>query len=206
MGREAHCDVAWGDDTGTVKVLLDRDTLILRGAVARRIKLSEMRDIRVVGTGLRFVAGSDEVLLALPRQEATRWARAIAAPPPSLREKLGLDLGRLAILVGVPDDPALQVALRGCTTDQPDQASMVVARVHNDSEAMHGVRTHALLRPGRPIWVVHDKGRGAVYGEAAVRSAMRAAGFTDTKVAAVSDWLTATRYVMRQEGSAEDKR
>jgi hypothetical protein len=197
MGREAHCDCAWGNDTGTVKVLLERDMLILRGAVARRIKLSEMRDIRVEGTGLRFTAGTDEVLLALPRQEATRWARAIAAPPPSLREKMGLDLGRLAILVGVPDDPALQVALRGCTTDQPELAAMVVARVHNDAEAMQAVRTHALLRPGRPLWVVHDKGRGAVYGEAAVRAAMRAAGFADTKVAAVSDWLTATRYVIK---------
>jgi hypothetical protein len=204
MGREAHCDVAWGDDTGTVKVLLERDTLILRGAVARRIKLSEMRDIRVVGTGLRFVAGSDEVLLALSRQEATRWARAIAAPPPSLREKLGLDLGRLAVLVGVPDDPALQVAVRGCTTDKPELASMVVARVHNDAEAMQAVRVHALLQPGRPIWIVHDKGRGAVYGEAAVRAAMRAAGFVDTKVAAVSDWLTATRYVIRPEGSPKE--
>jgi hypothetical protein len=49
-----------------------------------------------------------------------------------------------------------------------------------------------------PFWIVHGKGKAAAFGDnAPVRALMRGRGFIDTKVSAVSDALSATRYVRR---------
>jgi hypothetical protein len=48
-----------------------------------------------------------------------------------------------------------------------------------------------------PAWAVYQKGRAAPLGERGVRDFMRRSGFIDTKVAAVSERLTAPRFVMR---------
>jgi len=45
--------------------------------------------------------------------------------------------------------------------------------------------------------VVHGKGARSAFGETAVRRIMREAGYKDTKVSAVSDTLSATRYSRR---------
>ena len=56
------------------------------------------------------------------------------------------------------------------------------------------LRIHATLPRGTPIWIVHGKGPRAPFGEGPVRRLMREAGYRDTKVSAVSDDLSATRY------------
>ena len=45
------------------------------------------------------------------------------------------------------------------------------------------------------VWVVHGKGPDADQSDALVRIAMRGRGYVDNKTSAVSDKLTATRYV-----------
>jgi hypothetical protein len=45
-----------------------------------------------------------------------------------------------------------------------------------------------------PLWAVYPKGMAANPGEAAIRSALRSAGWMDNKTCAVSARLTATRY------------
>lgn len=48
-----------------------------------------------------------------------------------------------------------------------------------------------------PVWIIHGKGKAAIFGEGPVRTLMRERGFIDTKVSAVSDSLSATRYAKR---------
>jgi hypothetical protein len=50
------------------------------------------------------------------------------------------------------------------------------------------------LPGGSQIWIIHGKGRETAFGEARVRQGMRSGGFVDSKVAAVSQGLTANRY------------
>ncbi len=54
----------------------------------------------------------------------------------------------------------------------------------------------AALAPS-PVWIVHGKGKAAVFGDNAVRAAMRAEGWIDIKACAVSETLSATRYKRR---------
>ncbi|MBD5633221.1 MAG: hypothetical protein IAI49_01980, partial [Candidatus Eremiobacteraeota bacterium] len=74
-----------------------------------------------------------------------------------------------------------------------------VAVVRTDDRAAlarwaEAARAHARLPP---IWVVYVKGRSAPLGESAVREEMRRFGFVDTKIAAVSERLTALCFVKR---------
>jgi hypothetical protein len=72
-----------------------------------------------------------------------------------------------------------------------------VAVVADAAALEHALRLHEALPSGAPIWVIHGKGSRSPFGEAAVRRIMREAGYLDTKVSAVSDTRSATRYSRR---------
>ncbi len=52
------------------------------------------------------------------------------------------------------------------------------------------------LRGGGALWTLRRKGAGAAVSEGDVRSAARAAGLTDVKVAAFSEERTADKFVV----------
>jgi hypothetical protein len=201
MGRETRCQCRWGAEKGQVVAKLESAELLLRGDIRRQVPLTAMQNVLADVRGLSFAVGEEMVLIELPAAEAASWARKIAAPPPSLRQKLGLHEEGGAFVVGPVDTPELADALCGAVVSQPAQARMMIASASNDDALQAALRVHASLPPGAPIWVIHGKGRDARFGESAVRSIMRAAGFIDTKVASVSSSLTATRY-----GKASDRK
>lgn len=190
MGREALARVAIGAEQGEVKALLEGQELILRGAVRRRFARDAVHDVAATDGVLTFACAGEEVRLVLGPGIAEAWQRALLAPPPSLRAKLGLESGATAVVLGCCDDPALAAALAGVTTAQADVADLVVARIDSPAELGQARAVAA----GRPLWVVYPKGKAAPFGDAAVRAAMRVAGWRDTKACAVSAVLTATRY------------
>jgi len=53
----------------------------------------------------------------------------------------------------------------------------------------------------RHVWIVHRKGKGAQLGDTAIRAALRTRGYIDTKVSAVSDSSSATRYTLRSRSA-----
>lgn len=190
MGREAVVRAEAGSEAGEVKAVLEARELILRGAIRRRFPKAAMQDVRVEGEALHFSCAGESVFLGLGRTAAEAWARAIAAPPPGLRAKLGLDKGAKALLVGCCDDPELGEALDGVLTDSREAAAMVVARIDGPEDLARALAVSAAL----PLWTVYPKGRGVSFGDAAIRAALREAGWRDSKSCAVSDRLTAVRY------------
>lgn len=190
MGREALVHAEVGAEAGEVKALLESRELILRGTIRRCLPKTALKSVRVDGAVLSFTCDGETVRLHLGGKVAEAWAKAIATPPPSLRAKLGLDKGAKALLIGVCDDPVLADALEGALTDDPALASMVIARVDKPEDLVAAQAACQVL----PIWAVYRKGKPAVFSDSAVRAALRAAGFRDTKSCAVSDRLTATRY------------
>jgi hypothetical protein len=121
----------------------------------------------------------------------------MATPPPSLRRKLGFGEAAKVLVYGAIGSDVLADALHGAVVSTPSQADMALAVVGDAASLAAGIAAHAHLPPGRPLWIVHGKGRATAFGEAAVRQIMRESGFIDTKLAAVSDALTATRYSRR---------
>ena len=191
MGREAVVSATAGEDAGEVKAILEGGELILRGAFRRRWPRAALTGVRVEDGRLCLMAAGEPVRLDLgPLVEG--WARALVTPPPSLRAKLGLDKGK-ALVVGPVADAELSTALEGATVGSLAEAAMVVAVVTTEADLAAAL---AALdgRRDRPLWAVYPKGRGVVFGDGAIRTALRAAGMMDTKVSAVSERLTATRY------------
>lgn len=173
---------------------LESTELILRGEFRASALLASLTSVQVTGDTLRFRAGGDDVALVLGAA-AQRWAAALVKPRPTLAARLGITPHSRLVVEGRVDDEALAAALAGASTPAAGGPEMIVARV-DDAQTLVDVATRhrALLARGVPIWVVYTKGRGAPFGEAAIRTFLRQRGLMDLKVASVSATLTALKF------------
>ncbi len=190
MGREAIVKAEIGAEAGEVRAILEAQELILRGAIKRRFAKADMADVLAADDVLRFSCQGEHVKLHLATKLAQAWAKAIATPPPGLRTKLGLDKGAKTLLTKACDDSQLAEALQGAVTKDPAGAAMVIAPIDGPDDLALALKASK----GLPVWTIYAKGKAAQFGDAAIRTALRAEGFKDTKSCAVSDRLTATRY------------
>lgn len=199
MGREASCTARVGAETAEAKALLESTTVVLRGDLKRRWDIAALQQLRVEGDELRFNVGDEEVALVLGEKEAGKWLTKLQTPPPTLAAKLGVSAENPALLIGPtigPLDPALAEALAGGLTTNPRQARMLVAVLSKPSELPRMADYHAGMIC-KTVWVVHPKGPDASPSDTEIRLELRSRGYVDNKTSAVSDKLTATRYVRR---------
>lgn len=199
MGREASCTARVGAESAEVTALLESTTVVLRGAIKRKWAIAALRNLRVDGEALCFDAEGEAVALALGDKEAGKWLAKLQAPPPTLAAKLGVSADNPALLIGPTVgtlDPALAEALSQGLTGNVKTARMLVAVISKPGELERMAEFHATMIC-KTVWVVHGKGPGAFPSEAEVRTAMRGWGYVDNKTSAVSEKLTATRYVKR---------
>ncbi|ADL00141.1 hypothetical protein [Brevundimonas subvibrioides] len=192
MGREAFAEVSYAGRSGKAKVLLEAEGIIARRPVGMTIARASIRALAVEGGDLTGQADQGPFRLSLGAGEALKWKANLDRPLPTLAAKMGLRPGLAVWTLGPFEGSELVEALTGVVPVTPEQAVLGVARV-TGPEAAEAV---AACAPS-PVWIVHDKGRAAVFGEAAVRTAMRAAGWIDSKACAVSATLSATRYGRR---------
>ena len=189
MGREAEGHAVWRGASGAVKAYLESDGIILRGEIRGKLRRDGLRDWRVEGEDLCLRAEGEPLVLTLGAKEAAAWVRALEKPVPSLAAKLGVSAAARAWLIGGPAPEEIAVALAGCQATRPDAAAVIIAVLTGpeDLEAALAAGSAAGLR----VWCVHGKGKGAAVGDAAVRSAFRAAGWPDEKPKASEEgWLT----------------
>jgi len=206
MGREAQLRAEWRGESGPTKALLESRELILRGAVRARIPRESISSVEIRGAGLILRCGGETLMLDFGAADAShgtggdaaarRWRTALLTPAPSLASKLGVDAEHPAYVVGALDDAELQRALAGATVADPAGAGSIVAVIEDDAGMSAAVELSAAL-PALPLWCVYPKGSAAAVTGAEVREELRARGYIDTKSSAVSDRLTATRYVHR---------
>jgi len=200
MGREASCTARVGAESAEVAALLESTTVVLRGEIKRKWEIATLQNLRVDGEELRFEAGDEAVALVLGEKEAGRWLKKLQTPPPTLAAKLGVSADNPALLIGPTVgalDPALAEALAGGITTNLREARMLVAVLSKPSELPRMAEFHADMIC-KTVWVVYPKGPDASPSDTEVRTAMRGWGYVDNKTSAVSDALTATRYVQTQ--------
>ena len=205
MGREASCTARVGQETAEVTALLESTTVVLRGALKRKWEIAALQNLRVEGGELRFEIGDEAVALALGEKEAGKWLTKLQTPPPTLAAKLGVSAANPALLIGPTVgtlDPALAEALAGSITTNMREARMLVAVLSKASELPRMAEFHADMIC-KTVWVVHPKGPDADPSDAEVRVAMRGWGYVDNKTSAVSDKLTATRWVRSEAAPAK---
>jgi hypothetical protein len=201
VGREANCHCRWSGGSAAVKALLETHELILRGELRRTFAITALSAVAAEAEDLRFTVQGETYALALGAEQARRWALKIATPPPTLAEKLGVGPTKKARVIGRLDEPVLKAALEGAIAALDDEPALSLAVISDSASLDEAVGMHASGAQDRPLWIVHGKGPGASFGEAAVRRHMRAAGYIDLKVSAVSETLSATRYARAASGT-----
>jgi hypothetical protein len=195
MGREARCACHWNGREGDVRILLEPPDVIVRGAFTARVPIDGLR-AGVRGDALELTIAGDRVAFLLGESVARRWADAIATPQPSLATKLGIGSATRLHVVGASDDTELSAAIAATQTPAFTAGDEDLCLVRTDDAEILGAWARAAaVRARAPVWIVYTKGRNAPLGEAAVRDIMRRNGFVDTKVASVSERLTALRFV-----------
>ena len=196
VGREATTVARWQGDVAEVKVLLESTEIILRGAIRARIPRAAITAVRCQDDTLIIDVGADQLKLELGPVETVKWADILLKPPPTLAEKLGISPDRPAFIVGTVDDPALSGALHLSTVRMPGMATALIAVLHEPDD-LDAALNVAQRTPELPIWCLHGRGKQAAVTGTEVRTRLRAAGYIDNKISAVSEEWTATRYVHR---------
>jgi hypothetical protein len=167
--------------------------------MSRRFPFAEMKRVRAQGGKLCFEFKAERWSLAIGSEMAAKWAAAILKPPASLAKKMGIT-GEITVEVaGAVDDKALEEALAEANALTKRSGELIVARVDAPGALAQVLKAKAEpLEKGVPLWVVFPKGRGHALNEHDVRELCLAAGLVDHKVTAVSDRLTALRFVKRR--------
>jgi len=199
MGREAACTCVWEGKKSTVKALIEPPELILRGELRRRVPIAKMQSIKVERDQLRFTVDGESVALLVGSTLAAKWADALLKPPPTLAKKLGISAETAVWMIGQVDDQALEVALAEAKSVSHCSGDIILARVETTDE-LHFTLMSAKdkLEEGIPIWFIYRKGPGHPLNENLVRTTALATGIVDTKVASVSNVLSALRFVKRR--------
>jgi hypothetical protein len=198
MGREAACTCIWAGIGAQVKALIEPPHLILRGGFRRRLPLAELRNVRADGDLLHFDFRQDSISLVLDNGLAAKWAQAITALPVTLAKKLGITPETCVRVLGIVDDDGLREALAVAQKASKNHGDLVLARVDVGRDVLRTLKATAPdLAAGKPIWFIYPKGSGHMMTEADLRAIVLPTGLVDTKVAAVSQRLTALRFVKR---------
>lgn len=197
MGREARAIADWRGQTAQVKALLESHEIVLRGGIRARIPRSDVTAVATVGGRLDLLAAGEPLVLTLGEPEAGKWAAALLRPPPSLADKLGVSTSKRAFVTGSLADGTLRAALAGATTEALSDATLIVAVLEREAD-LDAAFAVAESAPHLAIWCVYPKGSVSSVGDSQVRNYLRERGYIDSKTSAVSDRLTATRYVLRK--------
>jgi len=190
MGREASGEIRFAGKAGPGRLLLEAEALILRGTVRAQIARGAIRGFDVAGDTLRIETEAGPVEADLGPREAAAWLRALAKPPPSLADKLGIAPDRAVLRLGPVTDAALLAAV-GQAGDGPP--ALALAEVETLA-ALEAVLEAMAAHPGLPLWTVTPKGANSPLPDATLRARMRAAGWRDAKSCAVSPRMTASRW------------
>jgi hypothetical protein len=199
MGREAVCTCDWAGTVAEVKALLESNELILRGDIRKRVAFQKIEGVKVQSDGLCFTVGGLSVQLLLGPSTAAKWAATITSPPPSLARRLGITDTMVVRTMGSIEDENLKAALAAAARVSSEDADLIVACVDTPESLKTALEQAGdALANSVPIWIVYAKGPGHALNEAAIRSVLRANGLMDTKVASVSNTLTALKFNRRK--------
>jgi len=195
LGREAVTTATYDGRSDEAKALLESQGILLRAPFSVTLPRDGITGLAVEGEALTGQGPRGAFELVLGAAEAEKWKAALEKPLPTLADKLGVKPGVKVWTAGDVDGPELTAALADAERSSVGAASLLV--VHAADEGALAVALEASAGAKAPIWVIYGKGKAAVFGEAPVRALMRAHGFIDTKVSAVSETLSATRYAKR---------
>ncbi len=202
MGYETKCRVRVVDGRGSLEadatVLLETDELVVRGEARTRVKRLEIQRVARRSGVVTVTSPGGTITLSLGEPAAERWEKKLREAPKALIDKLDVKPGAAVLLIGEHDgDLCAQLAGRTQNVSKSATAKnrdVVFVHVGDATEMRRIDRANAAVADHGAIWVVHPKGPNGV-ADTAVYERAKKLGLTYTKVARVSDTLTAEKLV-----------
>ncbi len=198
MGQEAKCEAMIAGQKATGRAHLESDKLMFRGGDVRLdLPISDVSTAEAKGGKLIVRAKRKTYEFALGAA-AARWAEKITNPP-SLVQKLGIKPGDSVVYTGTVDkalSAELEKAKAKLSTRRVGEDHdwvFVGAEVVTDLKLLDKI--DALIKPNGGIWVVFPKGLPDLKAETVI-SVAKERGLVDTKIARISDRLTAMKIVI----------
>jgi hypothetical protein len=197
MGQEAECRVESPAGVGVAKVLLETDSVIVRGGVKETIPFKAISQVAVDGGKLILTHGGGQTKLFLGARSA-HWAQKILNPKSRL-EKLGVKAEMRISVVGVKD-PDFKSELKAARADFSwgrlrSDSAIAFLGVEKDLELRKLPAALEAIRQDGAIWVIHPKGRAGVK-DTTVFGAGKKLGLVANKVAKFSETHTGERLVI----------
>lgn len=203
MGLEAACLATLGNTSSRGKALLETTELLFRstsGDLRARVPLADVKAVTVAGETLTVKWRGGALALRLGAA-AEKWAAKIRNPPSRL-DKLGVKPGARVALVGRFDFDAgfaNELATRGASVAAASSKTPVDILFYALAAPpdLDGLATLAKrLDPAGALWTLRPKGKDTPVTESETRTAGRAAGLVDVKVASFSETHTAEKFVI----------
>jgi len=202
MGYEAKCRARVTDASGVreadATVLLETDDLIVRGEARVKVPRRSIQDVKTRGDKLTVVSPHATIVMTLGADAATKWAKKIQEPPKQLIDKLDVKATSKVSLFGIDDETLIaQVTARAAKASSGSSAldcDVVFIGVNDDEQLDRIDRAAKAIKDDGAIWVVHPKGPTGV-ADTAIFGRAKVLGLTYTKVARISETLTAEKLV-----------
>ena len=202
MGYETKCRVRVVDNGATreadATVLLETDELIVRGDARARLRRADIRRITRRAGAVTVTSPRATITLSLGEPAAERWAKKLGEGPKPLIDKLDVKPQAAVLLIGQHDEGlCAQLAERTSDVSESPRAKnrdVVFVDVRGAADMDRIDRANSAIADHGAIWVVHPKGPNGV-ADTAIYARAKALGLTYTKVARVSDTLTAEKLV-----------
>jgi|SRR6185503_2874417 len=204
MGYETKCRVRVDNRAGAVReadaatVLLETDELIVRGDARVRVPRTAIERITSRGGVVTITAPNAVISLTLGADAAAKWQKKLGEAPKRLIDKLDVKPDAAVWLSGITDAELIaQVKDRTAHTSAGRTAKacdVVFVQVNEGGELDRIDRAARAIKPDGAVWVVHPKGKTGV-ADTTIYARASTLGLTYTKVARVSDTLTAEKLV-----------
>jgi hypothetical protein len=202
VGYEAKCRVRVVENSATREAdgtaLLETDELVVRGDARVRIKRTAIQRLTRRAGAVTVTAPTATITLTLGEPAATRWEKKLGEPPKRLIDKLDVKPDAAVLLIGTHDDALCeQLTERTSRLSRASGAKnrdVVFVDVSRAADMTRIARAKAAIADDGAIWVVHPKGPSGI-ADTAIFARAKELGLTATKVARVSDTLTAEKLV-----------
>ncbi|NOT09055.1 MAG: hypothetical protein HOP28_12720 [Gemmatimonadales bacterium] len=197
MGYEADCRVDTAGGSGVGKVLLESDTVIIRGAFRARVPFASITKTAVEGGKLILTHRGGRTVLHLG-SGAAKWADRIRNPKTRI-DKLGVKPSHRVSVVGVSDsDFTGELKAVGCSISRGRlraDSDIVFLGVEQERDLGRMPAAVAAMKTNGALWIIHPRGKPEVQDIVIFRLA-KALGLVSNKVARFSETHSADRLVI----------
>lgn len=198
MGREVECLVEYGTERDETRVLLETDSIILRGALKGTIRWADLAGLAVREEVLEARTSQGVLRLHLGAGEAKRWLERIRNPP-TLATKLGLKAGLKVAQAGKADAEVSAVLAQAGAVEGPVSEAALAFYVVDSKTALAALeKSLRPLAPDTPVWILRLKGKDAPVAESAIMTELKRLGYGPAKTARWSDERGADRFHRRR--------